>query len=648
MITPEQQGALDVARDLVRAGVPVFLARPDDTEPTGYKLPKNWHLFTASPQAVDGWTPGLALVAVTGCGLDLVDIDPRSGGTLDVIRDSGVSMPEVYLMAETPSGGTHYFVKSLGVPSLDGVFPGVDLKSGAPDGSGRGLAFLAPTVRRSKVDGVPREYRWVGDTAASHLETNNTSRYSRDNSGVSLAQHVYSRRAYQASTEQPRRVARSAAAREFDSAWNKLVTNLQHWAATGWGGEAHAGLLAATTFLARIAPEHAEHAFREAFRAADLEPDAADLAKLESALQRVVPDVVVPDDQMSPTERFLSGGDNPLGVSGSAALGSAAMTVAGPGVSFEFLDEFEAESIPVPDPLIEGLLLQNTKARLFGPSTVGKTWVTLDICAHVQNGMDWQGLRTTQRDVLYVAGEGAASFAPRMRVWREYHGRKTGVRLWPEPVQIGGASWLAFIEAVMRCNFGLIVLDTQASMTVGRKEDSNDDAGHVQAALDQLRSAVSACVLGVHHTGWEEQERARGASAMFGAQDTELQLAEAKGGVELRQKKQRYIEKGPAVQLRFERVADGLVVAPQRPATASAGFFAADSPQVKAQALVAQLEACRNAGETFTLSARAVKVYVRETLGERIDDRVVELAVRMMKAALGVPVNLGETDKKVS
>jgi hypothetical protein len=631
MITPEQQTALDVARGLVRAGVPVFLARPDDTEPTGYKLPRNWHLFTASPQAVDDWAPGLALVAVTGCGLDLVDIDPRSGGTLASIRDSGVSMPEVYLMAETPSGGTHCFVKSIGVPSLDGVFPGVDLKSGAPDGSGRGLAFLAPTVRRSKVDGVPREYRWVGEFSSFGQQS---SLFQADNSGVELAQHVYSKRAYQASTEQPRRVARSAAAREFDSAWNKLVTNLRHWSSTGWGGGAHAGLLAATTFLARIAPDHAEHAFREAFRAADLEPDAADLAKLESALQRVVPDVVVPDDQMSPTERFLSGGDSPLGGTAPSSVPGA---IGAASVAFEFLDEFEAESIPIPDPLIEGLLFQNTKARLFGPSTVGKTWVTLDLCAHVQNGMDWQGLRVTQRDVLYVAGEGAASFAPRMRTWREYHGKKTGVRLWPEPVQIGGAQWPAFIEAVTRCRFGLIVLDTQASMTVGRKEDSNDDAGHVQAALDQLRGAVSACVLGVHHTGWEEQERARGASAMFGAQDTELQLAEAQGGVKLVQKKQRYAEKGAPVALRFEKAHGGLVVLPK---STTAGFFAGDPTDVRAQALYARLTAYEASGGAIPprLSVRSLVKVLREECNEQGENAAMEQAARLFKASKGQSV----------
>lgn len=637
MITSEQAQALDVARELVRSGVPVFLGQPDDAEPLGFKLPRGWQQSTPDPQVVDAWRPGWALCAVTGHVLDLVDVDPRSGGSTD-----GVPMPNVYLAAETPSGGAHYFVRSLGVPSRDGIFPGVDLKSGTADGAGRGFGFIAPTVRRSKVDGAARAYRWVGDTSGV-LERHT---FARDDSGAPLRQRVIELRNVEPANIAPRRIAQSAAYREFDTAWNRLVEQLRGWAASGWGGEAHSGLLAATTHLARLAPDHAEHAYREAFRAAGLEPDAADLAKLESALARVVPDIVVPDDQMSPAERFLSGGDNPLGLAGATAVNPQPGAPEIATIGFKFLDEFEAESIPVPDPLVHGLLFQNTKARLFGPSTVGKTWVTLDIAAHVQNGMEWQGHRVEQREVLYVAGEGAASFAPRMRTWREYHGRKTGVRLWPDPVQIGGPHWLAFIDAVMRYEFGLIILDTQASMTVGRKEDSNDDAGLVQSALDQLRSAVAACVMGVHHTGWEEQERARGASAMFGAQDTELQLREGRSGVELVQRKQRYAERGAPVQLRLEKAHDGLVVMPPR-ATTSAEFFG-DNREVKARALVAKLEQYQRAGGELKLTVRSIKNVVKVEMGERADDRVIEHAARLMKAAAGMPVNLDISDEKVS
>ena len=52
----------------------------------------------------------------------------------------------VYAEGTTPfSRNPPLFIKSIGIGSRDGIFPGVDLKSGWPEPSGRGFAFIAPT-----------------------------------------------------------------------------------------------------------------------------------------------------------------------------------------------------------------------------------------------------------------------------------------------------------------------------------------------------------------------------------------------------------------------------------------------------------------------------------------------------------------------
>lgn len=100
-------------------------------------------------------------------------------------------------------------------------------------------------------------------------------------------------------------------------------------------------------------------------------------------------------------------------------------------------------------------------------------------------------------------------------------------------------------------------------MTVGRKEDSNDDAGVVQDAWTQLvHSAAAPCSYSVHHTGWVEQGRPRGASAMFAGMDTELRLAEGRHGLMLVTEKQRYAQRLDPIGFRLERAHDGLVVRP--------------------------------------------------------------------------------------
>ena len=159
-LTPEQTSALETARALIAAGVPVFVAFPDPGSDTGYRLPQAWQRAEPDPAWVDAWRPGMALCAVMGRGLDLIDLDPRNGGDFEALRTSGL-LPTVLGQARTPSGGVHLFVASLGAGSHDNVLPGVDVKGGLPDGTSRGFAFIAPTVRVSKVDGQPGTYGWV-------------------------------------------------------------------------------------------------------------------------------------------------------------------------------------------------------------------------------------------------------------------------------------------------------------------------------------------------------------------------------------------------------------------------------------------------------------------------------------------------------
>jgi len=178
--------ALDIARSLAAAGIPVFVAYPDPEgktpsgRATGYTLHSGWETYAADPARVGAWRPGLALYAVMGHGLDGVDTDPRNGGDTSALN--GI-MPEVLAVAATPSGGEHNFVRSMGVRSRDGVLPGIDVKAGDPEGQGRGFMFIAPTVRVSKTTGERVAYRWITPPDLSRLHV-------EDGSGEKLAELV--------------------------------------------------------------------------------------------------------------------------------------------------------------------------------------------------------------------------------------------------------------------------------------------------------------------------------------------------------------------------------------------------------------------------------------------------------------------------
>src|SRR6185503_41206 len=149
----------------------------------GFELPRGWQRtdVTASHRALNMWRPGMALCAVMGHTLDLIDYDPRSGSP-----PPEFAWPYAYATAATPSGGYHQFVAALRVGSRDNILPGVDIKGGRPDGDGRGFAFIAPTVRVSKADGVARPYLWT--RAPDPQEVSQLAR--GDTTGAALAELV--------------------------------------------------------------------------------------------------------------------------------------------------------------------------------------------------------------------------------------------------------------------------------------------------------------------------------------------------------------------------------------------------------------------------------------------------------------------------
>jgi hypothetical protein len=82
----------------------------------------------------------------------------------------------------------------------------------------------------------------------------------------------------------------------------------------------------------------------------------------------------------------------------------------------------EVEAIEPPEPLIEQFIYADSIAMLYGPSGTGKTLLATDLALHVATGSWWQGRPVKSGTVLYVLAEGAASFGPRVKAWKQHHG----------------------------------------------------------------------------------------------------------------------------------------------------------------------------------------------------------------------------------
>lgn len=192
------------------------------------------------------------------------------------------------------------------------------------------------------------------------------------------------------------------------------------------------------------------------------------------------------------------------------------------GMLDELLDTDALDKIPALEPLVEDVLFRDTLARIYGASGTFKSFMTLDFAGCVATGIPWHGQAVRQGDVIYLVAEGGKGFRKRVRAWEQHHERKmTGIRFLPRPVQAMDPEWLVLLEVCRRLKPALVVIDTQARVTVGVEENSNTEMGRVVDRMEQLRSTSGACVLLVHHTG-HDSDRGRGATAVKGALQTEL------------------------------------------------------------------------------------------------------------------------------
>jgi hypothetical protein len=219
----------------------------------------------------------------------------------------------------------------------------------------------------------------------------------------------------------------------------------------------------------------------------------------------------------------------------------------------QLLDVDQLRALPPPQPLINGVLDRNTTAWLIGASGSYKSFVALDMAARVGLGQPWREHDVVQGEVIYVVAEGAAGMRLRVDAWEREHGPMKGVRFLPMPVQANGPAWPVLVEVCRRVAPVLVIIDTQARVTIGLDENSNSDMSTYAERVDEIKRATGACVLTVHHLG-RSGTNARGASAIDGAQDAELRVEKVgEYAIKLHMDKQKDQAEQPPMPIRLRR-----------------------------------------------------------------------------------------------
>lgn len=220
----------------------------------------------------------------------------------------------------------------------------------------------------------------------------------------------------------------------------------------------------------------------------------------------------------------------------------------------EMLTLEQVKDQPPKKHLIKGLLLLDTESWMIGAPGAKKSFVALDMAAHVAAGREWQGRKVHQGPVVIIAAEGAGGIGARVKAWEKEHGQlPVGVRILPRPVQAADTqAWAVLVKACERLAPVMVIGDTQARLTVGLEENSAKEMGIYIAAIGAIKRATKACVLSIHHTGRADRD-ARGSNAIDGAQDTELKVVASSEKLrgELRVEKQKDLPEVDPIPLAF-------------------------------------------------------------------------------------------------
>jgi hypothetical protein len=186
--------------------------------------------------------------------------------------------------------------------------------------------------------------------------------------------------------------------------------------------------------------------------------------------------------------------------------------------------------LPVPPDIIAGVIPEAEFGIIYGAPSAGKSFAAIDIAYHLASGEPWRGRKTKQRNVFYVAAEGAGGVRKRTRAYAIHHELAPGVPFYtceaPINLYIKGG-WNAAaksIEAIQAGLPGVIIIDTLSRSIPGVDENSAKDMSQVIANCQSFSRATSCMVIVVAHSGKDTEKGVRGSSAIRAAADFEISV----------------------------------------------------------------------------------------------------------------------------
>lgn len=193
-------------------------------------------------------------------------------------------------------------------------------------------------------------------------------------------------------------------------------------------------------------------------------------------------------------------------------------------------------ALPAREYLLKGLLSPAEMSILVGAPKSGKTFLAMHLGYAIAQGRSVFGRRVHAAPVLYLAAEGEAGVAARIRALVIKYGDCDSFSMISQPADLlhcdaDSGDLRDLIEAVKQSGARLVFLDTLSRLFSGGDENGPGDMGKFVANVTALRHATGAHIVIVHHgTQKSEGAKPRGHGSLIAAADVVIEVTKAANG----------------------------------------------------------------------------------------------------------------------
>jgi putative DNA primase/helicase len=176
---------------------------------------------------------------------------------------------------------------------------------------------------------------------------------------------------------------------------------------------------------------------------------------------------------------------------------------------------------------IKNVLPSRGIAVMFGPSGSGKSFLVLDMLQSLGLGSNWFGHKVKQCSVTYIALEGEAGVAGRIKAYSSRHeSTSVNIRYVAQPFKLLEADDLNDLAQAIRAagTADVVVLDTLSRATPGSDENDSKAMGLIISSAKILQEMLGGLLLLVHHTGKDASKGMRGHSSLHAAVDCAIEV----------------------------------------------------------------------------------------------------------------------------